>query len=283
MGARSLSSHAMTSPESWRTRVRSVALAGLLASPLLLESCATAPSLYDKRLVDLTHTLRDADSNGPQEEPFRYERVAGADEDGRWHATGSIAGPEDSGTHLEAPMRLGEGRNGADEVPLSRLVGPIRVIDVQAKCRTQANYVVTLADLRAHERDYGRIPRGAAVLVCTGWDRNWGQPDRYFGTLDSPRHPGLTVEFVRELVERSVDLVGIDGPSLDAAVVDLESGDAARRERPVQRVLADANVPAFTDLAAVRTLPAIGATLIALPMKLDRSGASPARVVAVVP
>lgn len=273
----------MTSPESWRVRWRRAALAGFLSSPLVFAGCATAPSLYDKRLIDLTHTLRDKDSNGPQEAAFEYERVAGADEDGRWHATGTFAGPEDSGTHLEAPMRLGEGRNGADEVPLSRLVGPIRVIDVQAKCRTQANYVVTLADLRAHERDYGRIPRGAAVLVCTGWDRNWGQPDRYFGTLDSPHHPGLSVEFARELVDRAIDLVGIDGPSLDGAVLDVGGGEAARRERPVQRVLADANVPAFTDLAAVRTLPAIGATLIALPMKLDRSGASPARVVAVVP
>jgi len=251
---------------------RPTLLSVLLA--LLLGACASAPTLYEGRLFDLTHTVADGTSEWPGEPAFRYERRAGIGADGRWNASGSIAGSELSGTHLEAPMHYAEGRRGASEVPLSQLVGPIRVLDVSSACEDDPRYVVQLADLQRHERDHGRIPQHAAVLVRTGWDRHWGTTDRYYGTRDSARHPGLSLELARELVDRKVDLVGIDGPSLDSAF---------ERDTPVQRLFAEHNQPALENLTGLEVLPALGATLIALPLKLDRAGGAPARVVAIVP
>ena len=248
-------------------------LPGLLLA-LFLGSCATAPTLYEGRLVDLTHTVSEGVLDWPGEPTFRYERRAGIGTDGRWNASGSFGGSELSGTHVEAPMHYAEGRRGASELPLSQLVGPIRVIDVSNACDKDPRYVVQLSDLRRHERDHGRIPLHAAVLVRTGWDRHWGTPDRYFGTLDAPRHPGLSLEFARELVSRKVDIVGIDGPSLDSAL---------ERDTPVQRLFAENNQPALENLVGLDLLPALGATLIALPLKLDRAGGAPARVIAIVP
>ena len=241
---------------------------------LLLGSCASAPTLYEGRLVDLTHTVADGVAEWPGEPDFRYERRAGIGTDGRWNATGSIQGSELSGTHLEAPMHYAEGRRGASEVPLSQLVGPIRVLDVSKACEDDPRYVVQLADLRRHERDHGRIPLHAVVLVRTGWDRHWGTTDRYYGTLDSARHPGISLELALELVARKVDLVGIDGPSLDSAL---------DRDTPGQRLFAENNQPALENLTGLDALPPLGATLIALPLKLDRAGGAPARVVAIVP
>jgi kynurenine formamidase len=248
-------------------------LHGLLLA-LVLGSCASAPTLYEHRLVDLTHTVSEGVADWPGEPTFRYERRAGIGPDGRWNATGAFSGSELSGTHIEAPMHYAEGRRGASELPLSQLVGPVRVIDVSKACEDDPRYVVQLSDLRRHERDHGRIPLRAIVLVHTGWDRHWGTPDRYYGTLDSARHPGLSLEFARELVSRKVDLVGIDGPSLDSAL-DLDT--------PVQRLFAENNQPALENLTGLDQLPPLGATLIALPVKLDRAGGAPARVIAIVP
>jgi kynurenine formamidase len=69
-------------------------------------------------------------------------------------------------------------------------------------------------------------------------------------------------------------LVGIDGPSLDSAL---------DRDTPVQRLFAENNQPALENLTGLDALPPLGATLIALPLKLDRAGGAPARVVAIVP
>ena len=132
-------------------------LPGLLLA-LFLGSCATAPTLYEGRLVDLTHTVSEGVLDWPGEPTFRYERRAGIGTDGRWNASGSFGGSELSGTHVEAPMHYAEGRRGASELPLSQLVGPIRVIDVSNACEDDPRYVVQLSDLRRHERDHGRIP-----------------------------------------------------------------------------------------------------------------------------
>lgn len=247
---------------------------GWVASLALCAGCASSPALYERKLVDLTQTFRASTPNWPGEAPFIYRRLAGPGDDGRWRATGTLEGPEHSGTQLEAPMHYAEGRSGADEVPLHQLVGPIRLLDVEDACSRTPNYVVTLGDLRAHERDHGRVPAGAVVLIHTGWDKHWESPERYFGTLDAPHHPGLSVELAQALVARRVDLVGIDAPSLDAA------GD---RGLPVQRLLAGANIPGLENLTGLGLLPPLGATLIALPMKVERAGGAPTRVVAIVP
>jgi kynurenine formamidase len=244
--------------------------------PILLASgsCVSVPPLYETRLVDLTHTYTDVTEDWPGEAPFRYQRRAAVGLDGRWLATGSISGSELAGTHVEAPMHYAEGRHGASELPLRQLVGPIRVLDVTDACEKDPRYAAQLSDLRKHERDHGRIPSRAVLLVRTHWDRHWGTSERYFGPLDAPRHPGLSLELARELVERGVDLVGIDGPSLDTSEAS---------ELPVQRLLAERNIPGLENLTGLDLVPALGATLIALPLKLDRAGGAPARVVAIVP
>jgi kynurenine formamidase len=260
-----------------------------LAALLFLAGCAAAPArpaplvppaIDESRLVDLTWAFDEQTIYWPTSQPFRLERVAwGADEEGRWYAASDLCASEHGGTHLDAPIHFAEGRRSTAAIPLEQLVGPARVIDVAEACARERDYRVTAEDVEGHERAHGSIPRGAVVLVRTGWGRRWPDAERYLGSAERGEgvelhFPGLSAEAARVLVERGVDLVGIDTASLDHG----PSADFA-----AHRVLAEADVPGLENVAQLELLPATGATLLALPMKIAGGTGGPVRIVALLP
>jgi kynurenine formamidase len=117
------------------------------------------------------------------------------------------------------------------------------------------------------------------VLVRTGWGKFWGDAERYLGSAERGEgvelhFPGLSAAAAQILVERGVDLVGIDTASLDHG----PSADFA-----AHRVLAEANVPGLENVAHLELLPEIGVTLLALPMKITGGTGGPVRIVAWLP
>ena len=253
-----------------------IALAGAVQLAL---ACASAPVLDETRVVDLTHAFEDGSLAWPSAQRFEYARtIFGRDDQGRWYASGDLRGGEHAGTHIDAPLHLAEGSHATAEVPLAQLMGPIRVIDVVGECKNH-DYCASVGDLAKHEQNHGRIPPGAAVVIRTGWESKWSNPRQYFGISEDARlqvvhFPGIGVELARALVVRHVDLVAIDGPGIDAGQL---------RELPAERALAEANIPCLVNLAGIARLPELGATMIALPMKLSGGAAGPTRVVAIVP
>jgi kynurenine formamidase len=75
-------------------------------------------------------------------------------------------------------------------------------------------------------------------------------------------------------VQRKIAAIGIDGPSLDPG---------QSKTFPTHRALLGADVPQLENLATLDELPARGATVIALPMKVGGGTGAPTRVVAVLP
>lgn len=139
---------------------------------------------------------------------------------------------------------------------------------------------VGVAQLERHERRHGPIPDGAIVLLRTGWGARWPDRTRYLGD-DTPgdasnlHFPGLSREGATWLTtERRIDAVGIDTASID---------HGPSRTFEAHRVLAAAGVPVLENVAALERLPATGATVIALPMKIAGGSGGPARVIAVLP
>lgn len=251
-----------------------------LACLLALAGCTAPAALDESRLVDLTWAFDEHTIYWPTSRPFELERVAwGRDEAGRWYAASELCTAEHGGTHLDAPVHFAEGRHSTEAIPLEQLVGPARVIDVAEACARERDYLVSAEDIDRHEGAHGRIPRGAVVLVRTGWGQFWPDAQRYLGSAErgegvALHFPGLSAEAARRLVERGVDLVGIDTASLDHG----PSTDFA-----AHRVLADANVPGLENVAHLDRLPATGATLLALPMKIAGGTGGPVRIVALLP
>ena len=87
--------------------------------------------------------------------------------------------------------------------------------------------------------------------------------------------PGLHPDAARWLVaNRQIKAVGIDTASIDY-------GQSTLYES--HRVLYERNVPAFENLTNLDRLPARGAYIVALPMKIGGGSGAPLRAVAVLP
>jgi kynurenine formamidase len=124
------------------------------------------------------------------------------------------------------------------------------------------------------------MPRGAIVILNSGWGARWPDKKRYLGTdkpLDVPNlhFPGYSKEAAEFLVtQRNVAALAIDTPSIDYG----QSKDFIAHQ-----VLNGANKPAFENVANVDRLPPIGATFIALPLKIENGSGGPTRIIAVLP
>src|SRR6476620_3012580 len=87
----------------------------------------------------------------------------------------TISMGEHTGTHFDAPIHWITGRdlpdNACDTIPVSRFIGPACVIDVTSDVARDPDFLLTPERLELWEADHGRIPRGAWVLLRTGWSR----------------------------------------------------------------------------------------------------------------
>jgi kynurenine formamidase len=248
------------------------------ASPSTLASMLAAGDL-----VDLTHTFDSTTLVWPTSEGLKLEKTAAGVTPGGWYyASNVVHMTEHGGTHLDAPMHFGAGRQTADQVPLARLVGPAIVIDVTSQVSRDADYLVTPDDLTRWEACHGRIDRGSLVLLRTGWSARWPDAARYLGTaakgdaaVAQLHFPGLHPEAATFLVsQRQIGAVGIDTASIDR-------GQSTTFE--THRILSAADVPGFENLTNLDRLPPRGALLIALPMKIGGGSGGPLRAVALTP
>jgi kynurenine formamidase len=155
------------------------------------------------------------------------------------------------------------------------------VIDVTRQADSSADYRIHQSDITAWEAAHGDIPAGAIVLIRTGWGKRWPDRARYLGTIKTGaagvaelHFPGLDLDAARALVRRRVGAVGVDTPSIDY-------GQSTTFQ--VHRRLFASNVPAFENVAHLEELPATGAFVVALPMKIKGGSGGPLRIVALLP
>ncbi len=235
------------------------------------------------KLVDLSYPFNAQTIYWPTAKTFTLEKVAeGETEGGYFYAANNFEGAEHGGTHLDAPVHFSRNGDKADEIPLRRLMGRGVVVDVSEAALADRDYQVTRSDLVAHERRHGRIPKGAIVLLHTGYGRYWPDRERYMGTAElgeaavpKLHFPGLHPNGARWLVRRrDVRAVGLDTASIDYGQSKLFES---------HRVLGAAGVPVFENVAKVGRLPADGFVFIGLPMKIEGGSGGPLRAMAIVP
>lgn len=241
------------------------------------------------RIVDLTHALGSGTVFWPTS-PTRFEMkelAHGMTAGGYFYSAYSFCTPEHGGTHLDAPAHFSETGRTTEQVPLEQLIAPATVLDIVEKVSANRDYRLTRDDVLAFEKINGPIQPGSIVLLRTGWSRYWPKalssaegPKEYLGD-DTPgdasklSFPSYGEEAARLLVEeRRVAALGIDTASIDYG---------RSQDFIVHRIAAARNVPGLENLTNLDRVPVRGATVIALPMKIEGGSGGPVRVVALVP
>jgi kynurenine formamidase len=249
-------------------------------------ACARAPERAAwpaGTLVDLSHDYSDQTVFWPTAESFRLEKVAdGVTPQGYYYAANNFATSEHGGTHIDAPVHFAKGHQSVDQIPLEHLVGDAIVVDVADKCSNQPDYRVTADDFTAWERANGEIAPATIVLIRTGYSRFWPDASRYLGTAERGEaavaklhFPGLHPDAAKWLAEtRRIKAVGLDTASIDY-------GQSTMYES--HRILYERDVPAFENLTNLDRLPARGASIVALPMKIKGGTGAPLRAIAILP
>jgi kynurenine formamidase len=261
---------------------------GMLAALLGIGTIAAAaretpaPDLSTAKVVDLTHAFDRQTIYWPTSpSAFELTKLADGPTPGGWfYRSNAFCTPEHGGTHLDAPSHFAKDGQTADQIPLRRLIAPAAVIDVRATASRDADYRLTLDDVKAWEKRHGAIPAGTIVLLRTGWGKRW--PDRkvYLGD-DTPgdasklHFPSYGEEAAKYLVaDRKVGALGVDTASIDYG---------ASKDFIVHVIANGADVPGLENLARLEELPETGAWVIALPMKIAGGSGGPLRIVALTP
>lgn len=249
-------------------------------------ACASPPTRAPQaspRYVDLSHDFSSQSIFWPTGETFRLDSVAeGITDRGYYYASNNYSGNEHGGTHVDAPVHFARGRWTVDQIPLDRLIGNAAVVDVSSASAANPDYQVAVADFTDWERAHGRLEPDLIVLIRTDFSRRWPDAVAYLGTSEKgpgavPKlhFPGLHPDAAKWLAEnRKVKAVGLDTASIDY-------GQSSLFES--HRTLYERNIPAFENLTALDQLPARGAVVYMLPMKIGGGSGSPLRAVAVIP
>jgi len=228
-------------------------------------------------VIDLTYTVGKTSPYWPGKRgnPFVYDTLF-AHKSGA-PAMGSYFVPEHFGTHLDAPIHSADSMKSVDQLTSSELFGPAAVIDVSAICSSDPDYRLKKVDILAWEKLYGKLPKGAIILMYTGWSKKWPDYNAYINEDDNGQmhFPGFSPEAAQFLInERNINGIGIDNLSVDAAIAN---------GFPVHGIVNGAGKIQLENVANMHLLPPSGAYLILAPIKLEGGSGGQVRIFAVIP
>lgn len=229
------------------------------------------------KLVDLTHPLSEHSPFWPDPagSPFDYDTIF-TQANGS-PGMGRYATAEHFGTHMDAPIHSADNQPSVDDLAPNELFGPAIVIDVSEQCKQNADYVLSLEDVKNWENLHGPIPDRAIVMMRTGWSEKWDDYNAYKNedAKGQMHFPGFSVDVAQFLVtERNILGIGIDDFSIDAAVAD---------GFPVHGIVNGVGKFQLENVANLHELPPTGAYLINAPIKLEGGSGGQVRIFAIVP
>lgn len=155
---------------------------------------------HDEEIIDLTHEIHTGMMAYPGDPEISLEEACTHDTDG-CHVDYLMCGSH-AGTHIDAPYHfLPEGKSITD-YPVSRFIGEGVVLDLRHKTAGEA---ITDEDLMPFQE---KIREGDFLILQTGWCEKYGD-EAYL------KHPYLTADAARAIVELGVRIVAVDFLNVD--------------------------------------------------------------------
>ena len=231
-----------------------------------------------ENIVDLTHTL---DENFPFIPipgitfPFKKIPIATIEKNGV--AANAWEIHEHIGTQIDAPSHFFADGLSLEQMSVRNFIAPLAVIDISERAKTNADTMLTIEDIKNWEKKYGRLPKGAAVFMYSGWDAKI-KDAKAFLNLDGTNtlhFPGFSAEAATFLVrEREVVGIGVDTLSLDTG------NDKAYKAHKAWLAAGKWGVECVANLKQV---PPVGATVFVGASKVGGATGGLVRLIATFP
>ncbi len=171
------------------------------------------------------------------------------------------------GTHMDAPAHVKEGGRTIDKLNLEELVTDCVVIDVSKEA--DENYLIMPEVIEKFEKEHGEIKPSSFVIFYTGWDKHWGNREKYINDHKFPSVDKATALF---LLERNIAGLGID----------TLSADTGSNGFPVHQAILGADKYLVENIANAKDLPSMGAKIFIMPIKIKDGTEAPIRLVALI-
>ena len=189
---------------------------------------------------------------------------------------------EHTGTHFDAPIHWITGKdlkqNACDTIPAKLFVGPACVLDFSSEVAKNEDFLVTPEHIAAWEKAHGKIPKGAWVLLRSGWSKRTDAKSFLNVKADGPHSPGFHASTSTMLAtERDILGVGVETVGTDAG-----QAGGFTPPFPNHTIMHGAGKFGLASLRNLDKLPATGAVVIAAPLKIVNGSGSPLRVLALV-
>jgi len=206
------------------------------------------------KIFDVTLTISPESIAWPGDTPVSLERFRKIEEGANANAP-RINMAAHTGTHVDAPYHFFMDGKGVDQLRLDILTGPVLVVEF--------NTEVDMIDAQTLKEQ--NIPMGTLrVLFKTRNSQFWANQEREF----QPGFIGVTQEGAKYLVERSIQLVGIDYLSISPY----------KKSRPTHEALLGVEMVVVEGLDLSRVSAGLY-QLYCLPLKLKGADGAPARVI----
>jgi len=234
----------------------------------------TAPFGF-ARVVFLSHAVRAGDPVFPGDPPVQVSPAATIETDG-YHLQLLVTG-EQAGTHWAAPAHFHADQAAADDLDPGDFFFPAAVLDVRAEAKEDADFTLGVPDITRWEAESGLIPPDSAVIMWTGFEDRWDDPQAYLNPdpAGGLHYPGFGARAARWLIEqRAVRALGIDTMGIDPGA-DTSFG--------ANRLLLREHRMHLENLTGLGEMPPAGGWIIVGGMRIRGGSGSPATVFGLIP
>lgn len=168
------------------------------------------------------------------------------------------------GTHMDAPSHCFSKSIDSLGYSLDQLLAP--AISFNIEDRAHESYALSPEDIFEFEKKHGFISPGCIVLIHTGWQKYWQNPERYRNEL---KFPHVSEAAAKIFIKRKILGLAIDTLSPD-------SNDSTF---PVHHLLLEAGYFIVENMCNGHKMPAKGGFVLVAPLKGEGLTEAPIRLI----
>jgi kynurenine formamidase len=164
-----------------------------------------------------------------------------------------------TGTHIDAPSHFVRNGKSIDQIQVDRFISKALLF----KIPKGSNETINISDIINEQQ---QIEKNDTIIFSTGWEKRINE----YNYLSNP---GLSEEVAKLLVSKQVNMIGIDGPSIDVSI---------NPEFPVHKILLSNDILIIENLCNLETFEHCSRfEFMASPLKLREASGSTIRAIAI--